>query len=388
MRIIVALSLVLIMLGPVIACGTETSPKQAPSTTATPIPASPATSATAPTSNLSLPTAQDAAWQNIVEAAKKEGKLTDYSFNFTGDIGIAISRAFKERYGIQLEIVTGRGADFIERVKTERRMGSLMVDMSDGSAPNMAIMKNEGLTVSIAGELPEVREKDVWIADIMAMDPKDGHLITYTFTRYSPFVNTNLVKPGEEPKVWKDFLDPKWKGKMTLIDPILSSGPYQQFVPMMREKVIDAEFLKALYKQDLLFVGAQLDQVRAITKGDRAMAIQANNSSFGQFLAEGAPIRAINLTDGTPVTSTVLSAYKGAPHPNTARVFINWLISQEGQSVWGKAAGVANARKDVPSFAPEALRYTPTRPVIVTNEDNDEAARLYQERFLNKLWGR
>jgi len=364
------------------SCTPKGATSPTPTTTVNPASVAP------PASNLSLPTSQDAAWQNIVEAAKKEGKLTDYSFNFTGDIGIALSRAFREKYGIQLEIVTGRGADFIERVKTERRMGSLMVDMSDGSAPNMAIMKNEGLTASIAGELPEVREKDVWIADILAMDPRDGHLITYTYTRYSPFINTSLVKPGEEPKVWKDFLDPKWKGKMTLIDPVLSSGPYQQFVPMMREKVIDAEFLKSLYKQDLMFVGAQLDQARAIAKGDRALSIQANNNSFGQFLAEGAPIRAINLTDGTPVTATILAAYKGAPHPNAARVFINWLISQEGQTVWGKAFGIANARKDVPNFAPEALRYTATRPVIVTNEDNDEAAKLYQERFLNKLWGR
>ncbi|MEK7875956.1 MAG: hypothetical protein AAB325_07200, partial [Pseudomonadota bacterium] len=68
-----------------------------------------------------------------MEAAKKEGKVNAYSFTWVGDIGLAVAKAFKEKYGITLGIMTGRGAEFAERIKTERRLGQQVADMTEGS---------------------------------------------------------------------------------------------------------------------------------------------------------------------------------------------------------------------------------------------------------------
>ena len=66
-----------------------------------------------PASNLQPPTSQDITWGKTMEAAKKESSLTLYSYAFTGDLGLALSKAFTDKYGIKVEIVTGRGAEMV-----------------------------------------------------------------------------------------------------------------------------------------------------------------------------------------------------------------------------------------------------------------------------------
>ena len=360
-----------------------------PGSTPTPTPAAPTPASTSiPTSNVSPPTSQDPAWDKIVEAAKKEGKLTIYSFNFVGDTGISIAKAFKEKYGITVEIITGRGAEFTERLKTEKRMGSILADVCDNNATNAKTMKKEGLTKSVAGELPVLREKGVWVADVLGIDPQDKHLISFNFTIYSPWVNTRLVKSGEEPKVWKDLLDPKWKGKMIATDTTTSPGLYQSFVPLIREKVVDTEFLKALYNQDLRFSSTIQDEAGLLARGDRAISIRGNDSVYSRYINEGAPIKIIDLSDGVVLSVISVVAFEGSPHPNAAKVFLNWLMSPEGQTAYGKPASAASARKDVPNFLPEAARLTPKNPILLTSEDTDESTKLFRERWLDKLWGR
>jgi len=361
----------------------------------TPAPAPPATPTSAAPLPTSIPTAnipslspQDAAWAKVVEAAKKEGKLTGYSFNFTGDIGVNISRAFKERYGIQVDIITGRGAEFIQRLQTEKRTGQILADVSDNNGVNAGIMKQEGLTVGIAGELPVLQDNNIWIADIYGIDPQDKHIITFNFNTYSLYVNTNIIKPGEEPKVWKDLLDPKWKGKMMAVNPTTSAGLLNLFLPVLREKVIDEEFLKALYKQDLRFSSATPEEAGMLARGERPVSLSGISVVYSQFVSQGAPIRAAELSDGTSMAPVVVVAFKEAPHPNAARVFINWLMSPEGQTIWGKGASVASVRKDVTNFLAPAAQFIPKRPMILTKEDNLEATKLFQQQWLNKLWGR
>ena len=361
----------------------------APGNTPTPAPAAPTPANTSiPTSNVSPPTSQDPAWDKIVEAAKKEGKLTIYSFNFIGDTGISLGKAFKEKYGITVEIITGRGAEFTERLKTEKRMGSILADVCDNNATNAKTMKKEGLTKSVAGELPVLREKGVWVADVLGIDPQDKHLISFNFTIYSPWVNTRLVKAGEEPKVWKDLLNPRWKGQMIATDTTTSPGLYQSFVPLIREKVVDTEFLKALYSQDLRFSSTIQDEAGLLARGDRALSIRGNDSVYSRYINEGAPIKIIDLSDGVVLSVISIVAFEGSPHPNAAKVFLNWLMSPEGQTAYGKSASAASARKDVPNFLPEAARLTPKNPILLTSEDTDESTKLFRERWLDKLWGR
>lgn len=364
------------------------SPKTQPSPAAPSVPSSPQT---VPTTTQPAPasvTPEQAAWNKVIEAAKKERMLTVYSYNFVGDIGIAANRAFKQKYGITIEFVTGRGAEFLERVKTEKRTGNVVADVAEGSSLHIENMKKEGLTLNVANALPVLREKDVWIADIFAMDPQDKQHYIFNFITYTPYINNQVIKPEEEPKVWQDILDPKWKGKMMVTDPTLSGGPYQFFVPLMREKIIDEEFLKNIYQQDIRFAASAPDEGGILSRKERVISIRGVDIVYSRFVAEGAPIKAIALSDSAVVSTVTATVYGSAPHPNAARLFVNWLLSPEGQTIYCKGASMPSVRKDVPNFLPKNAQISPKRLIFMTSEDNDQATKLFRERWLNKLWGR
>ena len=376
--LVIALSVLVLS----VACSTPNVPS-GPPVPATPAPASPSTS------NLMPPTSQEASWNAVIEAAKKEGKVNLYSFNLVGDIGIAVGKAFKDKYGITVDIITGRGAEILERVKTEKRLGNLTADIHDGSSVFTTSMKTEGLTISVADQLPVFRETAVWRANVFGLDIKDKHIAALSVYYQSPWINTRLIAPKDAPQMWRDLLKPEWKGKMILTDPTTSGGPQQFFVPLIREKVVDEEYLKALYQQDLLFATSLQDEARVLARGERPISIRGTVATYSRFAVEGAPIRAIDIKDGVvQVLSPTLVIFGGGPHPNATKLYYNWFMSAEGQGVWTKSASITSIRSDVPDSAPEASWITPQRPVLQTMEDNDRAAQLFKDRWPNTLWGR
>ena len=141
--------------------------------------------------------AYDAAWQKVIDAAKKEGSVTMYSFNFGGDVGLAVNKAFKDKYGIKLDIITGRGAEQLERLKAERRMGTMVADLMDGSRVHAANVKKDGLTVNLA-DLPFFKDKQVWTLNPFVLD-EGGHVLAFSYFVYAPFINPTMVKAGEQP---------------------------------------------------------------------------------------------------------------------------------------------------------------------------------------------
>lgn len=367
-----------------IACAPKTAPTTAPSQPMSTQPAIVATPVPAPK------TSEDTAWAKVIEAAKKEGTVNMYSYNLVGDVGLAVANGFYERYGIKLEIITGRGAEFLERLKTEKRMGRVVADAADGSSLHLLNYKNEGFSISLPDKVPVFREQGVWLTNVFGLDPKDKHIAGLSLNFYSPWINTKkLATPADMPQVWRDLLKPQWKGNMILTDPTTSGGPQQFFVPLMREKVIDEDYLKALYKQDLLLSSSLLEEGRMLARGERAMSIRGSISTLAKFAAEGAPIKAIDMKDGVvELISPTAVVISGGPHPNAALLFMNWFLSKEGHTAFTKAASAPPVRKDVTDPSPETARITPQKPIVQTMKDLDDALELFKSNWLNKLWGR
>lgn len=332
----------------------------------------------------STPRPEEAAWQKVVAEAKKEGRLTAYDFFLVGDVGLAVSRAFEARYGIQLEMIPGRGAEMLERMKTERRMGKMMADMVGGSSPNTINMKKEGLTAGVSGLLPVFREKDVWSVDPLALDP-EGHVMGFNFSNYHGYINTKLMKPEDAPRSLQDYLKPQWKGKIIARDPIISSAEYISFVPLLNRGIIDLAYVKALGEQNLRFHVSPVGSVEMLARGEAPLSLPLSDSTTGPTALTGAPIQAIPLAHGTLAYMSAIAAVKGAPHPNAALVYLNWRFSQEGQSVFGKAAGQASVRKDVTDFRSPAIRAPLKDVIVVTAKDMDDAAQMFQDKVFVPL---
>lgn len=318
-----------------------------------------------------------------MQAANKEGTVTYYSYAATGEIGISIAKAFESTYGIKLENITGPGVGFVERLKTERRMGQMVADVFQASVANVLMAKDLGMTLS-AKDLPVFDEKDVWKLHPFSFD-KDGHLAILSTSEYSPYVNTKLVKKEEEPKSWQDFLQPKWKGKLVMPDPLSNSFVYVVAMGLLDNKMVDEKWLRQLGGQ-LVLASNPRDALAKLSRGDVAVSVWGVSVDAGIFISDGAPIKRLNVEEGLLVSATPLTLISGAPHPNAAKLFVNWLLSKEGQTVYNKAMKASSSRKDVEDFTPEAMRIGATKITVVNAEEIDRAAKLFQDKWLVEMW--
>ena len=364
------------------ACAPKGEPASQPVQTATTLaPASPM-----PAGAVASP--EETAWAKVVEAAKKEGTITAYTYSWVGEIGLAAKRTFENRYGIKLEILTGMQSEFQERLKTERRIGQVLGDMTEGSAANTESMKMDGLLTTVAADLPVFREKDVWLVDPAYMDPVDKINLGWRQSINSPWINTNLVKPGKEPQTWKDLLDPTWKGKLSLREPKLNGSLFAIFVALLDKKVWDEDYMKALHKQGLRYVINPMEESRLLGAGDIDLSVINSDSSGGPFVEKGAPLRAVSMNQGDIAMLASIAAIAKGPHPNATKVLLNWLLSQEGQSVMGKAENNLMVRKDVSDFRQSATKTKMLNPIFVTPAHLAEGTKRFRERWYDNLIGR
>ena len=325
----------------------------------------------------------DITWSKLVDSARKENKLTIYSFSFTGDTGIVLQQAFKKKYGIPVEIITGRGAEMLERLKTEKRTQSIVADMMEGSPTHATNLKVAGLTISSL-DIPALRDKEAYRVDPLVND-REGHLLGHRVQSLNPWINANLVRPGEGPKSYKELLLPKWQGKYVLPDAALTSGNYQLFMTLVRNKLLDLDTLRQIGKNAKFVLGAR-QVAEAVAKGEYPFGVPAMDSDAAPFIREGAPLRPSNMEEGTLAITSVVVAVKDGPHPSTARLFIDWMLSQEGQSTYVKSLGLSSVRKDVQDFRPEAARFVPLRIVPYGMDDATDDAKLMREEYLKNLW--
>jgi ABC-type Fe3+ transport system substrate-binding protein len=168
--------------------------------------------------------AQSADWAKVIEAAKKEGKVTLYTSTLGAPFHTAVLKSFEKKYGISAELLDVRASELRERIRTEQSTNRFIGDVLQGGAATTLRQQREG-QLQPHGGLPNLANlRDPFKAT-------DSQVPSYVLA-YGVLVNTNLVKPADEPKSWKDLLDAKWKGKKGLPVKLLvpaEGAPYIQF---------------------------------------------------------------------------------------------------------------------------------------------------------------
>ena len=323
-------------------------------------------------------------WDKVVDAAKKEGEVTIYSFNYTGDIGAALARAFKNKYGITLNIITGRGAEFAERIKTEKRVGQIVGDITEGSITNILTLKDSGMTIPLS-DLPIFQDGSEWQVDPRTNDADANVLGTFQIV-YSPWINTRLLTPQQVPTSFKDLLKPEWKGKIIGHDAVVSSAAYNYFVPLTNAGVLDWDYVKALGRQQLNLVVGGPQAVQSLSRGEYPLILMNTDTNGARFVSEGAPIKAVSFQEGDVAQLGGEVVIKGSPHPNAAKVLANWLLLDEAQRIIGEKQGIAMVRKGVPDFRPANAQAPSTKKTIAKTKDYDDMARMMRDRYIPDLW--
>lgn len=372
------LALIVILTFFLVACSATPAPAPAPEPRAT--------SAPQPITAQTL-TAEQKAWEEVVAAAKKEGRLTLYSFNFIGDVGRAFIKTFGDRYGIKVDIVAGIGTVLVERIKSEQKAGQATADVLDSALSLVNIAKQDGLTQPY-GYLPVLEEKDVWNIHPKA-DP-EGHLLGVRSSTITPYINTKLVKLGDAPRSYRSFLDPQWKKKVTIDSPLTSPVSIWMYLATLKAGVTNDDYWRQLTKQELVVAPGFREMFLKLIQGEAAIAIDGADGSIAPFVKEGAPVQAVPLEDGVLVApySVAIAVIKNAPHPNAARLFLNWLSSQEGENTYSQAAGgIAVYRKDVPDTRAAAIKSDIKKVIPIDLAIQLEATRVQREGTFAKLLG-
>lgn len=295
-------------------------------------------------------TSGSAEWDFLVDAAKKEGKVT-ISIPASAEMRKQIEDHFKKRYGIEVEVFTARGSAGVRRMADEFKAGVRHFDLHvGGSASIISGMLDEGIIDSIEPwlVLPEVKDPKQWWGGHLWVD--NAKRFIYTFQAYLSEIiwyNTDLVKPNEI-RSFDDFLNPKWKGKIGYLDPRTPGAGDSTWAFMWQVK--GEEYLKKLVAQDLYLGRDQRLLAESLTKGRVAVMIGLSYYSYVPFLKAGLPIKTLpTVKEGNYGTggSGNLAIIKAPAHPNSTKVFVNWLLGREGQEVVSRALGQATRRLDV-----------------------------------------
>ena len=289
-------------------------------------------------------------WEQLVDTARKEGKVT-VSIPASAELRKQLEEQFKKRYGIEVEVFTSRGSAGVRRMADEFKAGVRHFDLHiGGSSSIVSGMLDEGILDPIEPwlALPEVKDPKQWWGGHLWVDY--AKRFVYTFQAYLSEIiwyNTDLVKPNEI-RSYDDFLNPKWKGKIGYLDPRTPGAGDSTWSFIWRVK--GEEYLKKLVAQDLYLGRDQRLRAESLAKGRVAVTIGLSYYSFLPFLKAGLPIKTLpTLKEGNYGTggSGNLAVIKAPAHPNSAKVFVNWLLGREGQEIVSRALGQATRRLDV-----------------------------------------
>jgi ABC-type Fe3+ transport system substrate-binding protein len=278
--IVIALSLILV------SCAAPTP---------TPSPTPPAKTPLPPAAKTPTKAEWEVKWEKLISAAKQEGTVVMY-----GPVGPILKeklgQALEKTYGIKLETVVGRPPEVAQKYLTERSANLTLADvLMTGQTTTLTMIKPKGVLTSPKPHLilPEVLDPNVWHGGSLPFLDKDELALSLIAT-YDQFivVNTELVKEGQV-STYSDFLQPKWKAKITLYDPSLpgKGGTWLAYTLLKVFGRVEGEkYLRQLATQDLALTRDMRLHGETIARGKYAIGIGGDAQVVADLAKAGAPI--------------------------------------------------------------------------------------------------
>jgi iron(III) transport system substrate-binding protein len=302
-------------------------------------------------------------------AAKAEGKVVWYTSTPIEEAQ-KIAALFRTETGIAVELFRSGGSQILSRFQQEIGAGRVAVDVLTHSDPAAArAMAKKGLFVPLR---PRNFDR---VPD--AAKAADGSFIGQRLNMMTHYLRTDKVAPADEPKTWDDLTAPKYKGRLAMADPSFTS--LQVSVVGMMSKLRGWGFYEKLRLNDVMIVPGNQQVSDLLKRSERLIAVGALDSYAADLKAAGHPIKTLYPPDGVFVIPSPTAVVKGSPNPNAAKLFAQFMIGDEVQSLF-PADGGYSARIDIK--APEGSPGLKSLNIIAVDDDyvEREGARI-KKRF-------
>lgn len=324
-------------------------------------------------------------WDRTVAAAKKEGVLiiSAPSGRLWRDF---IDSTWKKTYPeIELKMTPAASREFWPRIVKEQEVGQFLWDLRVGGPDNLSYnLKRQGFILPIREllVLPDVLGDEKWWGgmDGLFLDKEKKYFLGFvlhdqTIANY----NKKFVKDPDGLD-FKDLINPEWKGKISMADP-RGGSPLTGASVLL--KTYGEDFVRKLYRDQAPVVSKEPRlQIQWMMSGRYPVAFGVPTAAWVDYESRGVSIDDVVKIKGTYSWSQGVGGIqliKGAPHPNAAKVFINWILQDEIQRPLMKTTQLNSRRKGVPSGDPEGAIDTDKLDQYVGGQT--EEMRDYQDRM-------
>jgi iron(III) transport system substrate-binding protein len=309
--------------------------------------------------------------KELYEAAKKEGgELTWYTAHSDDITAQALGRSFESLYpGLKVNVLRTTAQVAYQRITQEIKASAIQCDVLSSTDLGHSVELNA--KGAFEKYIPENSSKVLEI--YKGYDP-DGYFHVTSAGMIGIGYNTAKVKAADAPKNWTDLLDPKWKDNIALGHPGFS-GYVGTWALTLRNKY-GWEFFEKLAKNNPRVGRSINDTVTMLNAGESAVAGSGPVGTLLDSLKKCNPLAMIYPTDGTVLIIAPSSIMKGAKHPNAARLFMEFLMSEGASRIWvehhtesmrpevSAVAGAVSA-KDLKTIRPTVAEITKGVPEVI-----------------------
>ncbi len=265
----------------------------------------------------------------IEAAARKEGALTWYVASIDAANAEKAGRIFLDKYGVKVSVVRAASEIMFQRLEQDLSQGAANADVfSSVDIGNFVTLKANGALVAYTPE----NAKEL-LPQFQNLDP-EGFFHATVASVIAISYNTQKLKPEQAPQTWPDLLDPKWKDKIAVGHPAYSGFLGNWAAQMF--KLYGRSYFERLEKLRPQVGRSGFDAVNLVSSGERWVT-PIPVAPMLENKAKGIPVAVQYPTDGGILVATPSGILKNAPHPNAARLFMEFLLGREFNKVLAQA---------------------------------------------------
>ena len=313
---------------------------------------------------------QSAADSSFYGKAKEEGRVLLYTSLASEDNNPFRSAFEKANPGVKLEIYRASGTTILQKILTESRAGANLVDAVLTEGTVLHALKDKDLLAKF--DSPERKAFDARFKDT------EGYWTDVYPTVHSIPYNTKRVALQDLPKHYTDLLDPKWKGKLGV-----NRNNFMFLAAMLNlyGKEKGEDFLHKLAQQNPQVRAGGTLTATLVGAGELPMAFPVYANNVENVKESGSPVDWVRIEDPLYAESHPAAVMARAPHPNAARLLVEFAISKDGQQLISKL-GKVPARSDVqPTIGVDRAKLRMISP-------EDEAKTAYYQKMFDDLFGK